>query len=126
MRTHVVAGSASGIGPATAGLLRARGDVLVGVDRHHAEVIADLSIEPGRQAMVGGVTARSGGQADAAMADAGLAFPTAATLAVNDDGALATPAGLPPLTGADHTRLRGPVVFADGDSDVVLRGDSTW
>lgn len=97
MRTYVVTGSASGIGLATATLLRAQGDVVIGVDRHHAEVIADLSTEQGREAMVRGVMARSGGRVDAVVANAGLASPTAATVAVNYYGALATLEGLHPL-----------------------------
>jgi len=97
MRTYVITGSASGIGLATATLLRAHGDVVIGVDRHHAEVIADLSTEQGREAMVFGVTARSGGHVDAVVANAGLASPTAATVAVNYYGALATLEGLRPL-----------------------------
>jgi NAD(P)-dependent dehydrogenase (short-subunit alcohol dehydrogenase family) len=60
-------------------------------------VIADLSTEQGREAMVFGVTARSGGHVDAVVANAGLASPTAATVAVNYYGALATLEGLRPL-----------------------------
>jgi NAD(P)-dependent dehydrogenase (short-subunit alcohol dehydrogenase family) len=97
MRTYVITGSASGIGLATASLLRARGDVVIGVDRHHAEVIADLSTARGREDMVRGVAARSGGHVDAVVANAGLASPTADTVAVNYYGALATLEGLRPL-----------------------------
>jgi len=97
MRTYVITGSASGIGLATANLLRARGDVVIGVDRHDAEVIADLATGPGRQAMVRGVSAHTGGHVDAVVANAGLASPTAATVAVNYYGTLATLNGLRPL-----------------------------
>ncbi|WP_267907586.1 hypothetical protein [Actinotalea solisilvae] len=30
------------------------------------------------------------------------------------------------LVGEENTHLCGQVVFVDGGSDVVLRGDSTW
>ena len=30
------------------------------------------------------------------------------------------------LTSAENTHLCGQVVFIDGGSDVVIRGDSTW
>ncbi len=97
MRTYVVTGSASGIGLATTTLLRDRGHTVIGVDRHDAEVVADLSTVRGRQGMVAEVTARSGGQIDAVVANAGLASPTAATVAVNYYGAVATLEGLRPL-----------------------------
>ncbi len=47
-RTYVVTGSASGIGAATALMLRARGDRVVGVDLKNADVEADLSTAVGR------------------------------------------------------------------------------
>lgn len=42
-RTFVVTGSASGIGAATADLLRDRGFRVIGVDLRDADVMADLS-----------------------------------------------------------------------------------
>jgi NAD(P)-dependent dehydrogenase (short-subunit alcohol dehydrogenase family) len=47
-RTYVVSGSASGIGAATATMLRARGHRVIGIDLENAEVIADLSTPEGR------------------------------------------------------------------------------
>ena len=97
MRTVVITGSASGIGLATAEILRDRGDRVIGVDLHDAEVTADLTTLQGRAAMVEEVSALSGGAVDAVIANAGLALPIPATVAVNYFGALATLEGLRPL-----------------------------
>ncbi|NPC97112.1 SDR family oxidoreductase [Nocardioides sp. zg-DK7169] len=51
-RTYVVTGAASGIGAATTTLLREQGHRVIGVDRHEAEVVADLSTPTGRDAAV--------------------------------------------------------------------------
>ncbi|MDO3394241.1 SDR family oxidoreductase [Nocardioides sp. SOB44] len=51
-RTYVVSGSASGIGAATAALLRDRGGRVIGVDLRDADVVADLSSAEGRTAAV--------------------------------------------------------------------------
>lgn len=51
-RTYVVTGSASGVGACVAGLLRERGDRVVGVDLRDAEVQADLSTDEGRERAV--------------------------------------------------------------------------
>ncbi|MBN9606708.1 MAG: SDR family oxidoreductase [Actinomycetales bacterium] len=96
-RTYLVTGSASGIGAATAALLRERGHRVIGVDVHDAEVVADLSSAEGRDAMVAAVTEASGGTLDAVIANAGLATSTPATVSVNYFGALATLEGLRPL-----------------------------
>jgi NAD(P)-dependent dehydrogenase (short-subunit alcohol dehydrogenase family) len=48
MRTYVVSGSASGIGAATSARLLADGHRVIGIDRHGAEVEADLSNPEGR------------------------------------------------------------------------------
>ena len=47
-RTYVVTGSASGVGQATARLLRERGHRVIGIDLHNAEVTGDLSVPQGR------------------------------------------------------------------------------
>ncbi len=57
MRTHLVTGAASGIGAATTTLLRERGDRVITVDRHDADVVADLSTPAGRREAVAGVRA---------------------------------------------------------------------
>ncbi|MDQ4051912.1 MAG: SDR family oxidoreductase [Actinomycetota bacterium] len=54
-RTFVVSGSASGIGAATTALLRDEGHRVVTVDRHRADVVADLSTAAGRATAVAGV-----------------------------------------------------------------------
>ena len=48
MRTVVITGSASGIGRATLRFLEQRGDRVIGVDLHDAEIIADLITPAGR------------------------------------------------------------------------------
>lgn len=96
-RTSVVTGAASGIGKATKELLEQRGERVIGVDLHDADVVADLSSVGGRAALVEGAHELSGGQVDAVYAVAGVAAPTAATVAVNFFGTLATLEGLRPL-----------------------------
>jgi len=96
-RTSVVTGAASGIGKATRELLLERGEKVIGVDIRDADIIVDLSTPAGRTALVEQVTAHSGGSIDAILAIAGLATPTAATVAVNYFGTVATLEGLRPL-----------------------------
>jgi NAD(P)-dependent dehydrogenase (short-subunit alcohol dehydrogenase family) len=96
-RTYVVTGAASGIGKATAELLVERGHRVIGVDLRGSDVNVDLATEQGRSGLVTQVAERSGGAIDAIIANAGLATPTAATVAVNYFGTVATLTGLRPL-----------------------------
>lgn len=96
-RTYVVTGAASGIGQATAELLRERGHRVIGADLRDADVVADLGTEQGRASLVQQVTQLSGGRVDAVLAVAGLAQPIAATAAINFFGTVATLTGLRPL-----------------------------
>lgn len=96
-RTSVITGAASGIGKATKELLEERGERVIGVDLHDAEVVADLSTAEGRAAMVDAVRKASGGSIDAIYANAGLAAAAAPTVAVNFFGAVATLERLRPL-----------------------------
>ena len=96
-RTYVVTGAASGIGKATSELLVERGHRVIGVDLHDANVTVDLATEQGRADLVDGVREASEGAIDAIVANAGLATPNAATVAVNYFGTLATLTGLRPL-----------------------------
>jgi NAD(P)-dependent dehydrogenase (short-subunit alcohol dehydrogenase family) len=101
-RTYVVTGAASGIGKATAELLIERGHKVIGTDIRDADIVADLSTASGREHLVQEVARVSGGSIDAVVAVAGLATPTAATVAVNYYGTVATLEGLRPLLLKSH------------------------
>jgi NAD(P)-dependent dehydrogenase (short-subunit alcohol dehydrogenase family) len=55
VKTFVVSGAASGIGAATAAMLRHQGDRVITVDLRDADVVADLSTADGRAGAVAGV-----------------------------------------------------------------------
>lgn len=101
-RTYVVTGTASGIGQATARLLRGRGHRVIGVDVACSEVVADLSTPDGRDAAVDGVLIEAGGHIDAVIANAGLSEPVAKTAAVNYFGAVKLLEGLRPALLSSH------------------------
>jgi NAD(P)-dependent dehydrogenase (short-subunit alcohol dehydrogenase family) len=103
MAAIVVSGSASGIGAATAALLRRHGRRVIGVDLRDADVVADLATAAGRQAALAGVRAASDGALAGAVACAGLGphvddWP--AIVAVNYFGAVALLDGLRDLLDA--------------------------
>ena len=60
MKTYAVTGAASGIGAATTAMVRERGHRVVTVDRHDADVVADLSTVEGRDRAVAGVQELTG------------------------------------------------------------------
>ena len=95
-RICVVTGAASGIGLATTGHLRSRGDRVIACDLHDADVIADLLTPEGRAELVAGVTRESGGKIDAIVANAG-GGPPHTSVSLNFFGAIATLEGLRPL-----------------------------
>lgn len=95
-RTHVVTGAASGIGAATARLLRQRGARVIACDLRNADVIADLATEQGRDALARDVARLAGGRIDAIVANAG-GGPPETSIALNFFGAVATLERLRPL-----------------------------
>lgn len=72
MGTYAVTGSASGMGRATADLLRADGHTVIGVDLHEADVLADLSTIEGRAQAASEVLVAAGGSLDGAVLAAGI------------------------------------------------------
>lgn len=72
MGTIVVTGSASGIGAATTERLEKDGQRVIGVDRHAAEIVADLGSPEGRRDAVAGIHRASGGRLDGVVSAAGL------------------------------------------------------
>jgi NAD(P)-dependent dehydrogenase (short-subunit alcohol dehydrogenase family) len=95
-RVVVVTGVASGIGAATARLLADEGCNVIGVDRHSADVVADLSAPGGRSAMVDALS-RSAAAVDGVIACAGSNGTDAEDVSVNYFGAVATLDGLRPM-----------------------------
>jgi NAD(P)-dependent dehydrogenase (short-subunit alcohol dehydrogenase family) len=104
-RTYVVTGSASGIGLATATMLRDRGETVIGIDLANAEVAADLSTASGRLDAAAAAAELADGRIDAVIACAGIAAPIAKTISINYFGVteLLT-ALLPALRNSDAPR----------------------
>ena len=69
----MVTGSASGMGRATVARLRSDGARVIGVDRHDAEVVADLSTTEGRSTAVEEVGRIAGDAIDGLVTWAGVA-----------------------------------------------------
>lgn len=97
--TYVVTGAASGIGAATAALLRERGHRVISVDLRDADVIADLATASGRKAAVREVK-KLGNRIDGICAAAGVAGLTGVdpqlVVSVNYFGAVEFITGLRP------------------------------
>jgi NAD(P)-dependent dehydrogenase (short-subunit alcohol dehydrogenase family) len=99
-----VTGSDSGMGAATAALLRARGCRVIGVDLHGAEVEADLSLPDGRHAAINSVADLAGGRLDGVALFAGVSGfagrPGSQVVSVDYFGAVEILAGLRPCLAA--------------------------
>jgi NAD(P)-dependent dehydrogenase (short-subunit alcohol dehydrogenase family) len=95
-RTIVVTGAASGLGAAVADRLKRDDHRVIGIDRHQADIVADLGTPEGRAQAVREATDRASGVLDGVVSCAGLGpydEPTAITR-VNYFGALAILDGL--------------------------------
>lgn len=118
MGTHVVSGAASGIGRATASLLREQGHRVIGIDLHEGDgvdVAADLGTPAGREAAVAGVQALTDvvhGVVPAAGLAGRTGVPGDLVVSVNFFGAVALVTGLHPQLAAAAAR--------DGDAAVVF------
>lgn len=99
-RTIAVTGAASGIGAATAGLLRDRGDRVIGVDLKDVEVCADLSTAGGRASAVAQIGELAGGELDGLITCAGLSQAGAGQVSVNFFGTTDLVTGLQPVLAA--------------------------
>lgn len=104
-RKIVVTGSASGIGAATAAMLRAQGDEVVGVDLRDAEVISDLSTSEGRRAAVADVLEATGGHIDGLITCAGISNATPLQVRVNYFGTTELVEALQPALAAARGRV---------------------
>lgn len=131
-RSYVVTGAASGIGLATSALLAERGHRVIGVDLHDADVNVDLSTAEGREQLVARITELSGGRIDAIIANAGLAKPKAAVVAINFFGTVATLTGLRPLLASSAapravatTSMASLFPPDDALLEALLAGDET-
>lgn len=93
-----VTGSASGIGSATKQLLETSGIRVIGVDKHDADVVGDLSVQDDRARIVAEVHEACGGILDGLVPCAGLSTPLPDELIVrvNFYGTMAIVEGLRP------------------------------
>lgn len=123
-RTVCVTGTASGIGAATKERLERSGVRVIGVDRHDADVVGDLSQETDRHRLVSEVVEACGGVLDGLVPCAGLSTPAPDELVVrvNYYGTLALVDGLrPALTrGVDPA-----VVMISSNSTTMTPGLTT-
>ncbi|MGN0063458.1 MAG: SDR family oxidoreductase [Nocardioides sp.] len=99
-RTVAVTGAASGIGKATAELLRARGDRVIDVDLRDATVTADLSTQEGRDHAVAEILRLSDGVLDGLVTCAGTSQPSTLMVRINYFGTTRLVEALQPALAA--------------------------
>ncbi len=102
MGIYAISGSASGIGAATRARLEAEGHAVIGIDRHGAEVTADLAGDDGRSLAVAETLRLCDGRLDGLVSCAGVGppVPSATTLEVNYFASLSLLDGLRPALAA--------------------------
>ena len=126
----VVTGSASGIGLATRRRLQNAGHRVVGVDRHDAEIVADLGTADGRSSAIRAIET-SCPKLGGIIACAGVGAPSRATIAINYFGTLALIEGIRPLLARNAPASAAIITsaalnLADADDPIVaacLAGD---
>ena len=104
MKNVVVTGSASGLGAAIAGRLLQQGARVIGIDRHDAEIAADLSQATGRDEAVEHALSLADGVLDGVVSCAGLGpyDESQAIMSVNYFGAVAILDGLKDALSRGH------------------------
>lgn len=129
MGIHVVTGAASGIGRATAAMLRERGHRVIGIDLREGEgveIAADLATQQGRAAAVSGVQALTDvvhGLVPAAGLAGRTGVPGELVVSVNFFGAIALTTGLQPqLRAAAERDDDAAVVFLASNSITGMPG----
>ncbi len=114
MGTYAITGSASGMGQATANLLRSNGHDVIGVDLAGVEVDADLATPSGRSDAVKAIAELSSGRLDGVVPFAGVTglpeTPADLLVSVNFFGSVELIDGLRPLLG--HSDRAAVVVIA--------------
>ncbi len=108
MATYVVSGSASGIGASTRSTLEAAGHVVIGIDLHDAEVVADLSTVEGRARAVSGSLDFCHRTLDGLVTAAGVGPPVPGALVASVDyfGSRSLLEGLrPALAASRHAQV---------------------
>ena len=100
-RKMVVTGSASGMGAATVAKLESDGHRVIGIDRHEAEIVQDLSTAGGRSEAIAAVGRIAGTSIDGLVTWAGVAglsdVPGSLLASVNYFGTVELLKGLRPL-----------------------------
>ena len=105
-----MSGSASGMGAATCTRLKADGLQVIGIDRHDAEIVADLSTSSGRSEAIDAVRRIAGDAIDGLVTWAGVAglsnVPGSLLASVNYFGTVELLEGLRPLVGRGRCTRR--------------------